>query len=72
MIEYKANFLFMARNTLERLIAGQRCDGRETKQGVVWAIKFVKGLDHEVMTERELSHACRCMTYRGQQEPRFC
>lgn len=70
MIEYKANFLFMARNTLERLLAGQ-CSDRDTKQGVMWAIKFVKSLDHEVMTERELSHAIRCMTFRGQQEPRF-
>lgn len=71
MIENKANFLFMARNTLERMIAG-KCSGRETKQGVMWAIEFVKGLDHEIMTERELSHAVRCMTFRGQQEPKFC
>lgn len=71
MIENKANFLHMARNTLSRMLAGGHT-GRETRNGVMWAIKFVKGLDHDTMTERELSHACRCMTYRGQQEPKFC
>lgn len=71
MIEYKANFLTMARNTLARMLSGDHT-GRETVKGVMWAIKFVDGLDHNAMTERELSHACRCMTYRGQQEPRFC
>ena len=70
MIENKANFLFMARNTLERMLSGEYV-GRDTRNGVMWAIKFVKGLDHDTMTERELSHACRCMTYRGQQEPKF-
>ena len=70
MIENKANFLYMARNTLARMLSGDYI-GRETVKGVMLAIKFVKGLDHDTMTERELSHACRCMTYRGQQEPRF-
>lgn len=71
MIEEKSCFLFVCRNTLERMLSGQH-HGRETRQGVMWAIKFVKSLDHEVMTERELSHAIRCTTFRGQQEPRFC
>ena len=71
MIENKTNFLYMARNTLARILAGTN-GGRETTKGVLWAIKFVSALDHDTMTERELSHACRCMTYRGQQEPRFC
>lgn len=38
---------------------------RDTVKGLMWAIDFCKGLDHEVMTEPELKHAVRLTRFRG-------
>lgn len=70
MIENKYNFLYMCRRDLGRMISGTYF-GRETRQGVLWAIEFVKGLDHDVMTDVEIKHAVRCTTYRGSKKPVF-
>ena len=70
MIENKANFLFTCRNTLERMIAGNY-HGRETRAGVMAAIRFVKSLDHDCMSEKELKHAIRLTMYRGQVIPSY-
>lgn len=64
MIENKANFLYVCRNTLERMLAGEY-HGRETRGGVMAAIQFVKSLDHDTMTEKELKHAIRLTMHRG-------
>lgn len=45
--------------------------GPMTERGVQFALDFVNGLDHETMTEDELSHAVRCLIYRGSVRPVF-
>lgn len=70
MIEEKSCFLYVCRNTLARMLKGEH-HGRETRKGVMWAVEFVKGLDHEVMTERELNHAVRLLTFRGNTCPTY-
>ena len=45
--------------------------GTVTERGARFALDFVNGLNHEVMTEKELSHAIRCLTYRGAMKPVF-
>lgn len=42
---------------------------RDTVKGLMWAIDFCKGLDHETMTESELKHAVRLTRFRGQVRP---
>lgn len=70
MIENKYCFIWSCRNSLERM-ASEKCYGPETERGLKLAIDFVSNLDHETMTEAELSHAVRCTTFRGKGIPIF-
>ena len=70
MIEHVKNYVWVCQGMLESMEAGM-FHGRETMQGVKWAIKFVSSLDHDVMTEKELNHAIRLTYFRGQVCPKF-
>ena len=77
MINNTANFIFTCRNTLNRCASAKTETermavlSRQTVKGLQFAIDFCNGLDHEEMTERELSHAIRCTYYRGVNRPVF-
>lgn len=70
MLNNTANYIWMCENMLDSMQAGT-FHGRETERGTRWAIEFVKSLDHDMMTERELSHAVRLTYFRGNVKPRF-
>lgn len=70
MIENKYNFIYPCKKDLERMLSGVYY-GRETRQGLLWAIDFVNGIDRDTMTDAELKHAVRLTTFRGSKRPMF-
>lgn len=65
-------FAAMCKNDIELLVNGAACyQVAGTERGNKLAIEFVSALDHEIMTERELSHAIRCKMFRGTCMPIF-
>lgn len=70
MLNNVNNYIWMCEGMLDAMAQG-KFHGYETERGIRWAIEFVKSLDHETMTERELDHAVRLTHFRGAQCPRF-
>lgn len=63
-IQYRANLIFVFKNTLNALTAGTHY-GRETQNGLTMALDFLNSLSGDILTDRELRHAIRLSTYRG-------
>lgn len=76
-INIPANFAASINNTLKRYNAAQtdaECRavlGRQTAQGLCWALKFVCQLQTAYMSEKELKHAIRLTYFRGSVCPAF-
>lgn len=76
-INIPANFAAYCNNTLKRYNAAQtdaECRavlGRQTVQGLCWALKFVCQLQTAYMSEKELKHAIRLTHFRGTVRPEF-
>ena len=67
-------FRTMTENDLASIRSGKTIyaiRGIVTARGAQFALDFVNGLDHETMTEAELSHAIRCLPSRGTVRPVF-
>ena len=75
-INYRANFIWSLTNTLKRYMEADPENkksvlDRQTIQGIKWAIDFMKSLDHEYMTEKELKHTIRLTYFRGRTCPTY-
>lgn len=70
-INIPANFISNCNNTLARYYTAKTDTerravlGRETVQGLWWAIKFVSQLQTPYMSNKELQHAIRLIHFRG-------
>lgn len=76
-INIPANFISTCEATLKRCAAVQSDAerrailGRQTVQGLLWAIGFVRKLQTACMSEKELKHAIRLTYFRGSVCPTF-
>jgi hypothetical protein len=71
-INNTAIFVSMCENDIKLLAKGAACyQVAGTERGNRLAIEFVNSLDHNMMSERELSHAIRCKMFRGSRIPVF-
>lgn len=76
-INIPVNFVSTCEATLRRYFAAQTDAerrailGRQTVQGLCWALKFVCQLQTAYMSEKELKHAIRLTHFRGTVCPAF-
>lgn len=77
MIENTLNFIFTCECQIERVAKAQTqaqkraALGRNTEKGLRWAIEFCQSLGDKTMTEKEMKHALRLTTFRGESCPQF-
>ena len=72
MIDNKINFIATCKNELQRFkeIENYSRITRSTEKGLRWAIEFAFTCG-ATLTDSEIKHAIRLMTFRGQTKPAY-